>query len=321
MQTTRSAAAKEINNDLASMHPAPPISKRILKHWQLYILILPTLVYFFIFKYIPMYGLQIAFREFRISDGFFGSPWVGLDHFRAFFQSYQAPRLIRNTILISVYSIAAGFPVPIILAVSINECRIRWFGKTVQMFTYAPYFISTVVMVTLIFQVLGSAGLLNNLLAVFGLESVYPFRNPRLIRSIYVWSGVWQQAGYAAVIYLAALSSVNPELYEAARIDGASTLQKIRNIDLPGIMPTIVILLILNTAQILNIGFEKIFLLQSPLNMEFSDVISTYVYRIGLVSAQFSYAAAIGFFQSVVSFGLLTITNMISRRVSETSLW
>lgn len=306
-----------INN----LRKKPGPVKKIVRHWQLYLLILLPLVVLIIFKYIPMYGVQIAFREYNAVKGISHSPWIGLQNFKDFFQSYQFSRLMINTIVISVYSIAAGFPIPIILSIMINEMKNKFLSRTVQMVTYAPYFLSTVVMVAILFQFLSQNGLLNNVLTFLGLQKVDLMSYPWLFKSIYVWSGIWQTAGYSAVIYLAVLSGINHELYEAARIDGATTLQKILNIDLPGIMPTAIILLILSSAQILNVSFEKIFLMQNPLNMDVSDVISTYVYRQGLVSAQYSYSAAIGLFNSVISMVLLAIVNQISRKYSETSLW
>lgn len=297
------------------------LSKRILKHWQLYLLILPSLLSVIIFKYIPMYGVQIAFRDYQPAKGFMGSPWVGLKYFQDFFSSYQFSRLLINTLSISIYSLLALLPVPVILALSLNETRWRFFKKSVQTITYAPYFISTVVLVSIIFQFLSPYGLLNNLLGLFGIEKVDLMANPALFKSLYVWSGVWQQAGYYAVIYLAALAGINSELYEAAWIDGASTLQKIIHIDLPGIMPTIIIILILNTASILNVDYQKILLMQNQLNMEVSDVISTYVYRQGLVSVQYSFSSAIGLFNSVISMILFYGVNSMARKYSQTSLW
>lgn len=297
------------------------LTKRIMKHWQLYLLILPSIICIIIFKYIPMYGVQIAFRDYNPNLGFSGSTWVGLKYFENFFSSYQLSRLITNTLSISIYSLLALLPIPVILAVSLNEAKWKFFSKTVQTVTYAPYFISTVVLVSIIFQFLSPYGLLNNLLSLFGVAPIDVMANPAVFKSLYVWSGVWQQAGYYAVIYLAALAGINTELYEAAWIDGASTLRKIIHIDLPGIMPTVIIILILNTASILNVDYQKILLMQNQLNMEVSDVISTYVYRQGLISVQYSYSAAIGLFNSVISMILFYSVNYFSRKYSETSLW
>ena len=293
----------------------------ITRHWQLYTLLLFPIVWTFMFRYYPMYGVQIAFRNFNPALGIVHSDWVGIKYFKMFFTSPQFGQLLKNTFMISIYSILANAPIPIILAVALNECKARFFGKAVQMVTYAPYFISTVILVAMVNQVLSPIGLLNSVIKLFGGEPVNLLAKSGLFRSIYVWSGIWQTAGYSSVIYLAALSGINKELYEAARIDGATTLQKIINIDLSGIMPTFIILLILNSASILNVGYEKIFLMQNALNLNVSEVISTYVYKIGLISAQYSYSAAIGLFNSVVSLVLLSLVNYIAKRTSETSLW
>ncbi len=301
--------------------PKGKLGKRILKHWQLYLLILPAFLCIAVFKYIPMYGVQIAFRDYNPSLGFLGSHWVGLKYFSDFFSSYQFSRLLLNTLSISVYFLVVIMPVPIILAISLNEAKFKLFSKAVQMFTYAPYFISTVVLVSIIFQFLSPYGLLNNLLALFGIEKTDVMANPAVFKSLYVWSGVWQQAGYYAVIYLAALAGINKELYEASFIDGASVFQKIIHIDIPGILPTAIIILILNAAYILNLDYQKILLMQNQLNMETSDVIFTYVYRQGLVSAQYSYSSAIGLFNSVISFSIFTFINRLAKKYTDTSLW
>ena len=295
--------------------------KKILRHWQLYLLLLPPLAFLFIFKYYPMYGVQIAFRDFNPALGIIKSPWAGFKYFSLFFSSPQFSKLIINTLTISFYSILAGFPIPIILAIALNECKNKFFSKTVQMITYAPYFISTVILVAMINQMMSPYGLINNLLTLFGQDTVNFMGKSGWFTSIYVWSGVWQGAGYSSVIYLAALSGISSELYEAARMDGASTFQKIVHIDIPGIMPTVVILLILSSASVLNVGYEKIYLMQNPLNLNISEVISTYVYKIGLVSAQYSYSSAIGLFNSLTSLIVLTVVNQIAKKQSETSLW
>jgi putative aldouronate transport system permease protein len=287
----------------------------------MYIFLILPMAYIVVFKYVPMYGLQIAFRNYMIRDGFWNSPWVGLRWFRQFMSSFYFPRLMKNTIGISVYSIAAGFFPPIILAIALNECRIRFMKKAVQLITYAPYFLSTVVVVAILQQVLSMNGLINNGLKLLGLTPVSFMSRPGLFKSIYVWSGIWQGVGYSAIIYLAALAGINPELQEVAQIDGANIWQRIWYVDLPGIMPTAIILLILSTAGILNVGFEKIYLMYGPLTMESADVISTYTYRIGLVDMNYGFATAVGLFQSLISFALMLIVNQISKKVSEISLW
>jgi len=295
--------------------------RRILLHWQLYLYLVLPIAYIIIFKYIPMYGLQIAFRDYMIRDGFFKSPWVGLYWFKMFMTSHYFPRLLKNTVGISLYSMVAGFFPPIILAIAINECRRKYFAKAVQLITYAPFFLSTVVIVAILQQVLSSYGMVNALLNRLGIASISFMTQPALFKSIYVWSGIWQGAGYSAIIYLAALAGINPELHEVAQIDGANIWQRIWNVDLPGIMPTAVILLILGTAGILNVGFEKIYLMYGPLTMETADVISTYTYRMGLVDMNYGFATAVGLFQSVISFVFMIIVNQIAKRISSISLW
>jgi putative aldouronate transport system permease protein len=284
-------------------------------------MLVPMLV-IIIFSYGPMFGVQIAFKEFRAREGIWGSPWVGLLHFRNFFNSYQFTRVLINTLGISFYGLIAGFPIPIILAILVNESTHNRFKKAVQLITFAPHFISTVVMTSMImmfFSVYG--GPVNNLLVLMGGERFDFMASPALFKSIYVWSGIWQNMGYNSVIYIAALSAIDPSLYEAAIIDGASKFQKILYIDLPGIAPTIIILLILNSGHIMNVGYEKILLMQNPLNMPASDVISTYVYRMGLENAQYSFSSAVGLFNSVVNAVLLLAVNQVARRLGETSLW
>jgi putative aldouronate transport system permease protein len=295
----------------------------VRKHWQLYLLVLLPLAWIIIYRYIPMAGAQIAFRNFNVIEGQWRSPWVGWANFQRFFSSPSFWRLIRNTLWLSFLGVALGFPAPIILALLLNEVKNQRFKKTVQTVTYAPFFISTVVMVSIIILFLsprtGAYGYIARFFGseqptnLMGVASSFPW--------VYVLSGIWQGTGYAAIIYLAALAGVNPELYDAARIDGASRIQKIFNIDIPSIMPTIVILLILTSGDLLAIGFEKIYLMQNPLNIATSEVIATYVYKIGLVNANFSFGTAVGLFNSVVSFVLLVIVNWVARRVGETSLW
>jgi putative aldouronate transport system permease protein len=275
-----------------------------------------------IFSYGPMFGVQIAFKEFRARDGIWGSPWIGFTHFQNFFNSYQFQRVVTNTLGISLYGLIAGFPIPIILAILVNESLHPRFKKGVQLVTFAPHFISTVVMTNMILMFLSVyGGPVNNFIAAMGGERVDFMARPQFFKSIYVWSGIWQGMGYSSVIYIAALSGIDPALYEAATIDGASKFQKILYIDLPGIAPTIVILLILNSGHIMSVGYEKILLMQNGLNMAASDVISTYVYRMGLENAQYSFSAAVGLFNSVVNALLLVLVNQAARKLGETSLW
>jgi putative aldouronate transport system permease protein len=292
------------------------------KYGQLYLLLLPAMIYVFIFNYLPMYGIQIAFKDFRPSLGILGSPWTGLKHFIRFANYPYFRLLIWNTLSINLYSLAVGFPVPIILALLINEIRIKKFKKAVQMVTYAPHFISTVVICGMILLFTNkNTGMINHITAALGLGRTEFLSDPRWFKTVYVLSGVWQNAGWNTIIYLAVLSGVSPELVEAARIDGASRLQIIHHVNLPHIIPTVIILLILNCGSLLSLGFEKVWLLQNPLNLDASEIISTYIYKVGLQGSQFSYSTAIGLFNTAVNLVLLVLVNTISAKISETSLW
>lgn len=292
------------------------------RQWQFYLIMLLPLLYVLIFSYVPMYGVVIAFKKYSVSKGILGSPWIGLKMFKQFFASPSSTTVIFNTLYLSLYSLIAGFPIPIILAIALNEVKGKGFKKVVQMVTYAPYFISTVVMVGLIMQVLDPRiGILARILSLFGIPVVNLMANPKYFPSVYVWSGIWQGAGYSAIIYLAALAGVSPELKEAAVIDGASRLKRIWHVDLPSIRPTIIILLLLSVGGIMNVGFEKVFLMQNPLNASASEIISTYVYKVGLVSADFSFSTAIGLFNSVINLILLSLANLVAKFIGETTLW
>ena len=314
------------NKAAAAVLPRRPLVGRFLKnlrkYWQYYILLLPALAYFLIFCYGPMYGAQIAFRNFNARDGITGSAWVGFAHFERFFSSPYFGSLLRNTFVISIYGLLAGFPLPILLALSLNELKGTKVKKLAQTVTYAPYFISTVVMCGMLIAFLNpNTGIINKLIAALGGEPVPFLSEAALFPSIYVWSGVWQGTGWGSVIYFAALSGVDPQLLEAATLDGATRWQKIWYVNLPALMPTIVIMLIMNCGSLLSVGYEKAFLLQNALNLETSEVISTYVYKTGLVSAQYSFSTAIGLFNSVVNLILLVTVNAVSRRIGENSLW
>lgn len=292
------------------------------RYWQLYLIMLPALIYFLIFRYIPMANAIIAFKNYNVVAGIWGSPWAGFKHFDLFFSNPVFWDLLQNTLGLSIYSLIVGFPIPILLAIALNEARSGIFKRAVQMVTYAPYFISTVVLVSMIMLLLAPRlGVINLGLQWLGLPAINFLGRPDLFPSIYVWSGVWQNSGYAAIVYLAALAGVDPQLYEAAKVDGASRWQKILNIDLPGIMPVAVILLILSVGSLLAIGFEKVYLLQNPLNLSSSEIIATYVYKIGLLNANFSFATAVGLFNSVINMILLVAVNAYVKRVSEMSLW
>lgn len=300
----------------------PKLAKTFKKHWFLYLIVAVPLLYALIFKYIPMIGIQIAFKNYRVTEGIFGSKWVGFQHFESFFSSPGFWDILKNTLGLSVYSLAVSFPLSIILAIMVNEVSSARFKKTVQMITYAPYFISTVVLVAMLMEFTSiRGGLINNIINLFGIEPINFFGESKYFKSLYVWSGVWQTIGYSSIIYIAALAGVDPTLYEAATIDGASRFQKILYVDIPSILPTAIILLIVNAGQIMNVGFEKVFLMQTPLNLDSSEIIATYAYKIGIVSGQFSFSTAIDLFNSIINLILLVTLNKISRKVSETSLW
>ncbi len=298
-----------------------PLWRRIFDYWQIYVLMLPAVVHIFLFNYMPMYGVQIAFRNFKTKLGFFNSPWVGLKWFEKFFNYPHCWRIIKNTLTLSLYSLAT-FPLAIIAALLINELRSSRFKKTVQMITYAPHFISTVVIVAMLNLFMNqSAGLFNNVIAALGGTRVDFLGTAAYFPHIYVWSGVWQGLGWGTIIYLATLSNVSPELHEAAYIDGASRLQIIWHINIPALLPTIVIMLIMRCGSILSVGFEKVYLLQNPLNLDASEIISTYTYELGLLGGQYSYSTAIGLFNTLVNVTLLIIVNTVSKKLSDTSLW
>lgn len=296
--------------------------KKILINYQLYLFLLPTVLYFLIFKYAPMYGVQIAFKDFVATDGIWGSPWVGFKHFERFFSSYQFGTLLRNTLWLSIYALIISFPLPIFLSLIMNQFPGIRYRRLVQTVIYAPTFISTVVLVGMIYVFLSPrSGLVNHLIVLLGGQPVNFMASPEWFPSIYVWSGAWQGTGFATIVYMAALASVDPALHEAAIIDGANKWQRIRHVDLPTIMPTIIILLILAVGNIMNVGFEKALLMQTPLNKPTSEIIQTYVYSIGLQRAQYSFSAAVGLFNSVINLVLLVSVNRLARRISDTSLW
>lgn len=291
------------------------------KHKYLYLMILPVIAFYLTFSYTPMYGAIIAFKSYRVADGFLGSPWVGFDHFISFFNSYYFGNLLRNTLLINIYMLIFSFPAPIIFALLINEIRISAFKRTVQTITYLPHFISMIVICGMIVQFLSRDGLVTDLLVFLGMERQVLLQFPQYFRTIYVLSDIWQGVGWGSIIYLAAITGINPELYEASRIDGANRWKQTLHITLPGIAPIVTILLILKIGNMLDLGFEKIILLYNPLTYSTADVISSFVYRRGIQANDFSYATAVGLFQSVINFILLVAANRIAARVSENSLW
>jgi len=306
------------------------LGKRSLKYrivrdfktnYFIYILALICLSYYFIFCYAPMGGVLIAFKNYKPTKGIWGSQWVGFKYFEQIFSSYFIVRLFRNTLLINVYDLLFGFPAPIILALLFNELTSTKFRRVVQTVTYLPHFISQVVICGIIVTFLSGDGLVNQILNMLGKESVIFLQNPRYFRTIYVGSGIWQNVGYGTILYLAALSNVDPQLLDAAAIDGCNRFMRVWHVTLPGITPTIIIMLILRIGNMMNVGFEKIILLYNPSTYETADVLSSFVYRYGLLEGNFSYSTAVGLLNSVINFTLLVAVNYISRRVSEISLW
>lgn len=297
------------------------IGRDLVKNKYIYLMAIPVLLYYLIFHYGPMYGAIIAFKDFSPAKGILESPWAGLKHFKEFFGSFYFVRILKNTLLINIYNLVFGFPAPIILAILLNELRNKLFKRAVQTVTYLPHFISIMVLCGLIIDFSGRNGLVNDIIAFFGGERTNLLMMPELFQPIFVGTNIWQELGWNSIIYLAALSAVDPQIYEASTIDGAGRLRKIWNISLPSMLPTIVVLLILRMGSMMNIGFEKIILLYTPTTYETADVISSFVYRKGLQNFNFSASAAVGLFNSVINFTLLISTNWISRKVNETSLW
>lgn len=301
-------------------------SRLIASLWRdryLYLLLVPVITYYIIFKYIPMYGLVIAFKDFSIFKGIFNSPWVGLKHFNNFFQSRDFVIILKNTLVLNLYSLIFGFPGPIILALMLNEVKHLFFKKTIQTIVYLPHFISWIVIGGIITNLLSpSSGFINQIIKwVTGGKSIFFLTNPSWWRFVYIFSGIWKEIGWGAIIYLASLMSIDPELYEAAMIDGANKWKQIWHISIPGISTTIAILFILRLGNLLDIGFEHVFVLYNPLVYNVSDVISTYVYRKGLQEAKYSFTTAVGLFQSVIGFILVMTANKLSKKYSEAGIW
>lgn len=295
--------------------------RMLKKNWVCYLFILPMVIYVIIFSYVPMYGIQLAFKNYRVADGIWGSAWVGFKHFRTFFESYQFKNLLWNTLSLSLYALVAGFPMPIIFALFLNYITNVRLKKTAQMITYAPHFISMVVYCGMILVFLSSDGVVNQLLKLLGISPVAFLSNPANFRHIYVWSGVLQNIGWGSIMYISVLTSVDPTLHEAATVDGATRFQRLLHIDLPAIVPTMVIMLIMRAGEIMDLGFEKAFLLQNNINLDYSEIIATYVYKVGIQGGQFSYSSAIGLFNNVINLVLLVVVNKIAGRVSDVSLW
>ena len=297
--------------------------EHIKRNWGLYLLMLPAFVIFFCFTYMPMYGIVIAFKNFRPAQGIMGSSWVGLKYFKQYFNSYQFGTTIKNTLIISLYTLVVTFPLPILLALMCNQMYAKKFKKFFQVSTYLPHFISTVIMCGMIIMFLSpSSGIIPKLMSLIGVETGNLMAKPEAFSHIYVWTEVWQQVGWDSIMYIAALSSVDPSLYEAADVDGANKFQKILAVDIPMLIPTMITLFILRCGSLLGVGFEKVYLLQNDLNLSRSEIISTYMYKMGLTGTpQYSYSAAIGLFNNVVNFAMLLIVNFIAKRLGDTSLF
>ena len=299
------------------------VARHLKKYGALYIMLLLPLTTLIIFKYVPMYGVQIAFRNYRITRSIESSPWVGFKYFKKFFDYYDFWPIVRNTLVVNFYSLLT-FPLSLLLALLLNHLPFRRYGKLVQNISYMPHFISTVVLCSMVIQFLNArVGMINSLLGLFGVPAVNYMGKKEYYYSIYVWSGVWQDLGYSSIIYIAALSGVSPELHEAAIVDGASILRRIRHIDIPSVLPTFCILLIMRCGSLLNIGFEKVLLLQNNLNSGVSEVIATYVYKVGIASGRprYSYSAAIGLFQSLFNMVMLVLVNKVTGKLSGSSLF
>ncbi|MDN4603526.1 ABC transporter permease subunit [Paenibacillus sp. F6_3S_P_1C] len=295
--------------------------ERIRRNWGLYVLLFPAVLLTLLFAYKPMYGVLIAFKDYSPALGIGESPWAGFKYFEKFFHSYQFTNTIRNTLVISLYSLAT-FPIPIMLALLVNQMRSGRFKRFFQTISYMPHFISTVVMVGLMLILFSpSTGLVGNMYQLFGAEAPDLMGSSVLFSSVYVWSDVWQHVGWDSIIYIAALSAVDPSLYEAATVDGASRWHKVRYIDIPMLLPTVITLLILRMGGLLGVGFEKVYLMQNDLNILSSEILSTYVYKIGLLSSQYSFSSAINLFNTVINFILLILVNQLSKKYSENSLW
>lgn len=301
------------------------VRKSIARDWQLYVLLFPLILWYILFTYKPMYGLQIAFKDYSIIRGITDSPWVGFKHFQEFLQGEYFWRVMKNTLLISVYSLVFGFPAPILLAVLLNEVKNKRYKKVVQTATYLPHFLSIVVVCGMVVNMLSpSSGLINHLIRLCGGEGVYFLSKPEYFRTIYVIMNIWKETGFSAIVFMAAIAGIDMELYEAAVVDGANRFRQIWHVTLPGILPTVAIMLILRLGSILNVGYEAIILLYQPATYETSDVISTYIYRTGLTNpggAEYDFAAAVGMFNSVISFLLVIVSNAISKKITEQGIW
>ena len=308
---------------MQNAHRASRLWRAIAKNWGLYLLIAPSFILLLFFTYFPMYGVQIAFKDYNLMAGITRSPWADpwYKYFQRFFNSYQSELVIKNTLLLGLYSIAAGYPIPILLGLLINQMRPGKFRRVYQTVTYIPHFISTVVLVGMLNIMLSpSSGLIGAIYKLFGAQAPNLLASPRLFPSLYVWSDVWQNAGWDAIVYWAALASVDPNLYEAATVDGAGKRQKMLYIDLPMLLPMSCVMLILRAGGIMNVSFEKAYLMQNDLNLSVSEMISTYVYKLGIINSQYSLSAAVNLFNTLVNLALLLLVNQITRHLGDTSI-
>lgn len=304
--------------------PWRKLFRKEAQRYQLYLLLILPLAYLVVFHYGPMYGVLIAFKNFNPMKGILGSPWAGFKHFERFFNSYDFMRILRNTFSLSLYSLLAGFPVPILLALAINSCRRTGYKKIVQMGTYAPYFLSVTIVVGMLYQFLAEkTGVVNTVLYALTGQRISFLTKPNIFSHLYVWSDVWQKMGYQSIIYIAALAGIDPSLHEAATVDGANKFRRVWHVDLPGILPTATILLIIELGRIMSVGFEKVYLMQNPMNISRSQIISTYIYQqsVGAQIPNFSYSTAVGLFNSVINFVFLLSTNALANRINGSGLF
>ncbi|ERP96680.1 sugar ABC transporter permease [Labrenzia sp. C1B10] len=298
------------------------VGDHLRREWQLYVMLIPMILWLLIFLYKPMYGLQIAFKDYSVFRGVANSPWVGLEHFQTLFGNDQFLRALKNTVIISFYGLLVGFPMPILLALMFNEILNRTFKKTAQTIVYLPHFISSVIIAGIVITAFSpSAGIVNTVMGWFGLDPIYFLTKPEWFRPIFVGTGVWQEAGFQSIVYLAAIAGVSPTLYESAVVDGANRFQMMWKITIPSILPTIIIMLIIRIGNMLEVSFEMIILLYQPATYETADVVNTFIYRQGIQGGQYDLAAAAGLFNAVVAFILVMTANTISKRYSRTSLW
>lgn len=298
------------------------VQKVLKRDWQLLVLCALPVLYFIVFHYIPMYGVQIAFKDFKATDGIWGSAWVGFKHFRRFFASSQFVSLIKNTLGLSLLQILLGFPVPIILAIMLNQVKNQRFRKFAQSILYCPHFISIVVLAGMLYIFLSPRnGIVNTIIKMLGGEAIFFLGEAKYFKLTFVISGIWQNAGWSAIIYIAALAGISPDLYEAAQVDGANKWQRIRHIDIPGIMPTIIMMLIMEIGKVMSLGFQKAYLLHNAQNLSASEIISTYIYKVGMLDAQYSYSAAVNLFNNVINIILLVTFNKLAKKLTDNSLW